>query len=108
LSEPNPGGNGAFTAGVKIKGGGGNPFDQTDVNGAQTGIDLENTRDNQFGHTRFNAPNRQKIAKTAALNRNETKTRQPAGVNSPLLVRMSPLDNSPNAGPPTPPNLRCA
>jgi hypothetical protein len=50
---------GAVTTGVKIKGGGGNTFDQTDVSGMQTGVDLEDTRNNQFGTTRITAPSSQ-------------------------------------------------
>jgi hypothetical protein len=44
---------GAYTSGVKIRGGGGNTFDQTDIEGAQTGVDLENTQKNRFTHTRI-------------------------------------------------------
>ena len=51
--------NGPFTAGVKIRGGGGNTFDRTDINGAQTGIDLENTQNNKFNHTHYSAPGAQ-------------------------------------------------
>jgi hypothetical protein len=47
---------GPFTAGIKITGGGGNIFDQTDIHGAQTGIDLERTKDNQFSNTRISTP----------------------------------------------------
>jgi len=46
---------GPYTTGVKIKGGGGNTFDQTDI-GAQTGVDLENTQKNSFRNTRINTP----------------------------------------------------
>jgi hypothetical protein len=44
---------GPFTAGVKITGGGGNTFDQTDIDAMQNGVDLENTRDNSFSNTRI-------------------------------------------------------
>jgi hypothetical protein len=52
--------NGPFTAGVKIRGGGGNTFDQTDINGARTGVDLEDTKDNRFSNTRINSPSETK------------------------------------------------
>jgi hypothetical protein len=48
--------NGPFTAGVKIKGGGGNTFDQTDIHGAQIGVDLEATKENKFSNTRISTP----------------------------------------------------
>lgn len=48
--------NGPYSAGVKISGGGGNTFDQIDIHGAQTGLDLENTKNNKFSNTRISGP----------------------------------------------------
>jgi hypothetical protein len=46
---------GALT-GILIEGGGGNTFDQTDIDALQTGVHLRDTKGNQFGHTRINTP----------------------------------------------------
>jgi hypothetical protein len=46
---------GPFDTGIKIQGGGGNTFDQTDIR-ARTGIDLKETTGNSFSNTRINTP----------------------------------------------------